>query len=171
MTKLPNFKGKSQFEEDIHEHFRTSACGPVTAYVIRNYLLDHPNDYTVNELYRKLKSTKIGLFKWRFIRHLRQILGSQWTVERCDIHEVIQQIDAGRPVAAKFDKWFRFRWLGQFSYIYHWVPVIGYDYKGDNLMLIIHDNGSRNRPSMIHHIPYEPNKSILSFVKIEPNNQ
>ena len=171
MKMLSNFIGKSQFDEDILIQSRQSACGPVTAFVIMNHLFPTGSPHSVNDLYAKLKSTKIGLFKWRFIRHFKKILGANWRIERCDITEVIRQIDAGRPVAAKFDKWFRFRWFGHFSYAYHWVPVIGYEEIENHLMLIVHDNGGRNHESKVRHIPYERNKSILSFVKIEPRPQ
>lgn len=171
MKILQNFVGKSQFDEDIHSPYRPSACGPTTAYVMLNYLANNKNGYSVNDFYRTLKSTKIGLFKWRFIRHLKKLLGPDWTIASCTINEVLKQIDEGRPVAAKFDKWFRFRWSGQFSYIYHWVPVIGYEKKDNKIFLIVHDNGSRNHKSVVRHIPYEPNQAILSFVKIEPNKK
>lgn len=171
MKILPNFVGKSQFDQDIHKHFRPSACGPVTAYVIMNYLLEEKSPHSINELYKKLKGTKIGLFQWRFIRHLRKTLGSAWHIERCDIDEVRRQIDAGRPVAAKFDKWFRFRWFGHFSFAYHWVPIIGYKIIDHNLFLIVHDNGGKNRISQVRQVPYVPNKPILSFIKIEPINK
>lgn len=171
MKKLANFSGKSQFDDDINLRYRPSACGPTTAYVMLNYLANNKNAYSVNDFYRILKSTRIGLFKYRFIRHLKKLLGPKWTVARCEIDEVFKQIDAGRPVAAKFDKWFRFRWFGRFSYSYHWVPVIGYEKKNGHTFLIVHDNGSRKHDSMIRHIPYEPNQPILSFVKIELSNK
>lgn len=167
MTNLINLKSKSQYAKDIDKRFQPSACGPVTAYLLLDY--HFPNRWTeVNELYRRLGGTKIGLFTWRFIRNTQKLLGPNWAVSKCSINDVKKQLDAGRPVAAKFDKWFTFNWRGRYSFDYHWVPVIGYDMNEDQLMLIIHDNGGRNRPSKIQSIPYYPNKKILTFVKMEP---
>ena len=158
--------GKSQFEPDIDKRFRPSACGPVTAFVILNYHLSN-NTYAVNELYRFLGSTKIGLFTWRFIRNMKKLLGKDWIVAKCSVDEVIHEIDNGRPVAAKFDKWFTFQWRGKFAFDYHWVPVVGYEKIGDDLFLIVHDNGGRNRASQLQSISYRNNRSVLTFVKIK----
>ncbi|MDW0113510.1 hypothetical protein QT711_09950 [Sporosarcina saromensis] len=161
---IRNFKGKSQFDDDIAERYRQSACGPVTAFL----LLRHQSlDYHINELYRKLGGTRIGLFKWRFIRNLRKLLGTGWIVEACTIDAVKVELANGRAVAAKFDKWFSFHWFGTYSFDYHWVPVIGYKETQSGLLLLVHDNGGRHRASHIREIPYEKNRAILSFVKVE----
>ncbi|MFC5591371.1 hypothetical protein ACFPRA_21020 [Sporosarcina soli] len=170
MKTLLNIQGKSQFDQDIQAAYRPSACGPVTAFVILQYHFPSACRYNVNELYRLLGGTKIGLFKWRFIRNMRKLLGAAWLVAECDIEEAIRQIDSGRIVAAKFDKWFNFRWRGSYAFDYHWVPVIGYEKVNDDLRLIIHDNGGRNRPSQVRHISYKRNKPVLSFVKVEPKS-
>ena len=169
MKKLLEVNGKSQYDDDIDKQFRPSACGPVTALIMMEHLLPEPCPYNVNELYRLLGGTKIGLFKRRFIHNMRNLLGPNWNVAQCTIEEVKLQLKAGRLVAAKFDKWFTFRWRGQFTFDYHWVPVVGYEENDNGLILIIHDNGSRNRPSQIRRISYEQNRSILSFVKMEPS--
>ena len=168
MKKLLDVKRKSQYDDDIKESYRPSACGPVTARILMDQISPDACPYDVNELFKLLGGTKIGLVKGRFIRNMRKILGDDWTVAECDIEEVKRQIDEERPVAAKFDKWFNFRWRGDFEFDYHWVPVIGYEEKGNDLTLIIHDNGSRNQGSRIRHISYNRNRPILSFVKIEP---
>ena len=170
MRKLLKVNGKSQYDEDINESYRPSACGPVTAWVITDHIFPDACIYSVNELYKLLGGTKIGLGKGRFIRNMRKVLGSSWFVAECSIEEVKRQIENGRPVAAKFDKWFNFRWFGNYEFDYHWVPVIGYEEIGDDLNLIIHDNGSKNRKSHIRHMSYNRNHPILSFVKIEPIN-
>ncbi|WP_252503965.1 C39 family peptidase [Sporosarcina sp. Marseille-Q4943] len=165
MKHVEGFQGKSQYDDEIDKHFQPSACGPVTAFtIIRHHLLD--TGMQVNDLYRMLGGTRIGLFKWRFIRNLRRLLGSGWRVEECQIEDVKKEIDEGRPVAAKFDKWFSFHWFGNFAFDYHWVPVIGYKESESGLILLVHDNGGRNRDSRIREIAYEPNRSILSFIKI-----
>ncbi|WP_438312382.1 C39 family peptidase [Sporosarcina sp. FA9] len=169
MKILLDVQGKSQYDTDINESFRPSACGPVTARVLMDYIITQdPYTYDVNELYKLLGSTKIGLFKYRYIQNMRRILSTGWIVAECEIDEVIKQIKEGRPVAAKFDKWFTFRWRGQYEFNYHWVPIIGFELVDKEVQLIIHDNGGRNRESRIRHISYNKNKSILSFVKIEP---
>ncbi|MCG7345440.1 hypothetical protein MHZ92_14985 [Sporosarcina sp. ACRSL] len=165
MKQVDGFLGKSQYDAEIDKRFQPSACGPVTAFTI---LRHHRSDSgtNVNNLYRLLGGTRIGLFKWRFIRNLRKLLGPGWTVEKCGVEDVKSEIDEGRPVAAKFDKWFSFRWFGTFAFDYHWVPVIGYKESDIGLILLIHDNGGRNRESRILEIAYEPNRPIVSFVKI-----
>lgn len=170
MKKLLNVNGKSQYDEDINKSFRASACGPVTARVLMDQISLDTCPYDVNELYVLLGGTKIGLIKGRFIRNMRKILGPDWTVAECSIEEVKWQIDSGRPVAAKFDKWFNFRWRGSYEFDYHWVPVIGYEEKDGDIELIIHDNGGRNRPSQVRHVSYQRNKPVVSFVKIEPES-
>jgi len=168
VKKVLNINGKSQYDEDIKEAFRPSACGPVTARIIMDQFSPDACPYDVNELFTLLGGTKIGLAKGRFIRNMRKILGSEWIVAECDMNDVKKQIANGRPVAAKFDKWFNFHWRGGYEFDYHWVPVIGYEEKEGDIELIIHDNGARNRPSQVRHISYNKNKPVLSFVKIEP---
>lgn len=168
MRRQLDIQGKSQFDPDIRAAYRPSACGPVTAFIMLNHHFPSLHPYDVNELYRLLGGTKIGLFKWRFIRNMRKLLGTKWIVKECSIAEVKRQIDSGWIVAAKFDKWFNFRWRGGYAYDYHWVPVIGYEEVVNDLLLIIHDNGGRHRPSQIRRVSYHQNRPVLSFVKIEP---
>lgn len=165
MKQLEGFRGKSQYDNEIDKRFRPSACGPVTAFtILRHHMLD--SGIQVNDLYRVLGGTRIGLFKWRFIHNLRKLLGSGWSVAECRLVDVKLEIDEGRPVAAKFDKWFTFHWFGNYSFDYHWVPVIGYKETDNGLILLIHDNGGRKRESRIREIAYERNRPILSFIKI-----
>ncbi|WP_342505941.1 C39 family peptidase [Sporosarcina sp. FSL K6-2383] len=168
IKKILTINGKSQYDEDINEAFRPFACGPVTARIIMDQFPPDDCPYDINELFILLGTTKIGLFKSRFIRNMRKLLGSAWIVTECDINDVKKQILNGRPVAAKFDKWFNFRWRGGYEFDYHWVPVIGYEKKDGDIELIIHDNGARNRPSQVRQVSYKKNKAVLSFVMIEP---
>lgn len=172
MRVLLNVNGMSQYGEMIRPEFRNSACGPTTAHVILNYLCAH-NEVAkkdINELYEILGSTKIGLFKWRLIKNLRAQLGENFLIEECDISVAITQLKHGNPVAMKFDQYFTFQWLTKRKplYKYHWVPLIGYEIKDEELYLIIHDNGGKNRESQVHSIKYDDNRHVLSFVKIEP---
>lgn len=165
MKQVEGFQGKSQYDVEIDTRFQPSACGPVTAFTILRHHL-HDSRIHINELYKMLGGTRIGLFKWRFISNLRKLLGSEWQVEECGITDVKKEINEGRPVAAKFDKWFTFHWFGDFAFDYHWVPIIGYKEDDGGLTLFVHDNGGRNRESRIREIEYEPNRPILSFIKI-----
>ena len=174
MKVLLNVHGMSQYGEAVRPAFRNSACGPTTAYVILNYLSkDHATaKKDVNELYELLGGTKIGLFKWRFIKNLRAQLGPNFLIEECDLSEAITQLKHGNPVAMKFDQYFTFQWFTKKkpAYKYHWVPLIGYEIKNDDLYLIIHDNGGRDRESEIRSIRYDDSRHVLSFVKIEPRS-
>lgn len=91
-----------------------------------------------------------------------------------DIERYTAEIDATRPVAIKFDKWFSFRWPGDFAYDYHWVLGIGYDKPagGKGPVLIVHDNGHRlkdggYRPGQERRIPYLPNQNIITMVSLD----
>lgn len=165
-TPLP-VQGISQYDSSIHPAYQASACGPVTAYVILNYLLPTAS-FQPNDLYNKLGGTRIGLFTHRFVRNMRKILGPQWQVNKCSLHTALQELKNGRPVALKFDKYFSFQWNKKSTFAYHWVPLIGYEIVNDELFLIIHDNGGRNRESKIRKVHYGNNASVLTFIQITP---
>lgn len=171
MRVLLDVNGMSQYNAGVRPEFQNSACGPTTAHVILNYLCKDEKiiNKDVNEWYTTLGGTKIGLFQRRMIKNLRNVLGPNWKIDKCSLTEAIEQLRAGNPVAMKFDRYF----TGQFFskkkplYSYHWVPLIGYEIKNDELHLIIHDNGGRNRESEVRSFCYEDNREVLSFVKIE----
>ncbi|WP_153721160.1 C39 family peptidase [Sporosarcina cascadiensis] len=171
MARFIEVTGKSQHDHDIQPKYRASACGPVTAYVLLRHLFPAQQAPDINKLYRRLGGTKIGLPAWRFVRKLNRLLGKDWTVEVCTIDEAMQQLDEGRPAAVKFDKWFRLKWRGRFSFDYHWVVLVGYEYIEGKLHLLVQDNGGKNRPSTVRSVPYQLNESILTFVKIEPSKR
>ena len=161
-------QGSSQYDPSIQSTYQASACGPVTAYVLLNYLMAQNCPYTPNELYSKLGGTRIGLFTHRFVRNMRKLLGSDWLIETCTIDNALDELKSGRPVALKFDKYFSFNWLKKYTFSYHWVPLIGYEIVNDELFLIVHDNGGRNRESKIRRIRYVENAPVLTFVKVVP---
>lgn len=163
-------QGISQYDSSIHSTYRASACGPVTAYVLLNYLLPNANPFQPNDLYRKLGGTRIGLFTHRFIRNMRKILGPNWKIKKCSLHTALQELKKGRPIALKFDKYFSLQWNKKSTFAYHWVPLIGYEIENDQLVLIIHDNGGRNRESKIRKVPYSQNASILTFIQVTPTS-
>lgn len=161
--------GFSQFDASIQAEYRASACGPVTAYVLLNYISPN-NSLLPNDLYRKLEGTRIGLFTYRFVRNLQKILGSDWTVKRCHLQTALEELSQGRPIALKFDKYFSFHWRKKYAYSYHWVPLIGYELIDDELFLIVHDNGGRNRESQIRKTSYAKNAKVLTFVQVTPKS-
>ncbi|MBD7908888.1 C39 family peptidase [Sporosarcina gallistercoris] len=168
MQILKQFQGRSQYESSIDRRLRSSACGPVTVSVILNFLNVPLSRVPVNKLYKFLGTTQIGLFSWRLVHRLQKLLGTDWDVRKCSVSEALQELESGRPVAAKFDKWLSFKWSGQYEFDYHWVPVIGYAKNADDVILTIHDNGSPTNPSTVRFVSYRKNQEVLSFVKIAP---
>jgi len=166
MRQQLSIHGKSQYDASISPNYRNSACGPTTVHVILNYLDESAPP--INALYKLLGSTKIGLFKWRLIRNLRR-LHPTWDIRNCSLKEALQEIDAGRPVAIRFDRYFSLNWRDKKSaFAYHWVPLIGYEIRDDELLLIFHDNGGPNRESKIRTALFKDNEKVLSFIKITP---
>ncbi|MFC7366052.1 MULTISPECIES: C39 family peptidase [Bhargavaea] len=167
MSLIESFRGKSQYDPDIDPAQQNSACGPVTAYTMIGHLLG-ACPLTVSDLYRSFGGTPLGLSVRKFIRGASHMLGTGWAVRKCTLDGLKEEILAGRPVAAKFDKWFSFRWFGKYTFAYHWVPVVGYSEESGDIILIIHDNGGRGRPSRIRRVPYSRNRPILTFVRMTP---
>lgn len=157
----------SQYNKEVIPQYKNSACGPTTVFVILKYH-GYEQLCDINTLYKLLGGTRIGLFTWRLIKNLRKHLGSNWSISRCTLAESLKELEAGRPVFMKFDKYFTFQWLAKPTFKYHWVPLIGYEIQGNELYLILHDNGGRNRDSQIRKVRYAENYKILSYVKIEP---
>ncbi|MCH4827681.1 C39 family peptidase [Planococcus halocryophilus] len=170
MKKLIAFQGLSQYDERISKKYRSSACGPVTiAAILQHY---EQLEIGVNQLYRLLGTTPIGLFTWRLVKNFRKIGGIRYEVKKINtIQEVKEELLAGRPLAMKFDRYFTFHWFSKPLYRYHWVPLIGFEQKTNDLILYIHDNGQKNRPSKLRTVSYQENQNVLTFVKIIPKDQ
>ena len=166
MKIMLDVNGESQYGPHIHEPYRNSACGPVTASVLMKH--HGHSQHTANDFYKRLGTTRIGLSKRNFIKNLQRLLGNVWNVEEIEIDDVKKELCAGRPVAAKFDRYFSFKWFSTYEFSYHWVPVIGFEEAIDGLYLYIHDNGGRNRPSRVRKISYKRNAPILSFIRVSP---
>ncbi len=160
-------EGQSQYAPSVHDKYQNSACGPTTAYVLLNYLLPDKQK-SINQLYKLLGCTRIGLFSHRMIRNLKKILGPTFDVRTCSLNDALKEIEAGRPVIMKFDRYFSLHFSFKGDFNYHWVPLIGFEKTTDDVLLIIHDNGARNRNSMIREISYQKNRKILRFIKITP---
>ncbi|MGI2329316.1 hypothetical protein [Planococcus sp. YIM B11945] len=167
MKAIIPFEGMSQYESSITKKLRGSACGPVTAATILKH--HETKSYGINDLYAQLGSTRIGLFTWRLLRNLRKLAGSRYKIQKArSLEEVKSELLAGRPLAMKFDRYFSFHWFLKPTYNYHWVPLVGFEEKPDDLILYIHDNGQKNRPSKLRTVSYQANQKVLTFVKIVP---
>lgn len=170
MKRVISFQGLSQHDEAIYKKYRASACGPVTAAAILQF---HEGlNIGINQLYRLLGATPIGLFTCRLLRNFHKIAGTRFEAKRVwDIEEVKEELLAGRPLAMKFDRYFTFHWFSKFAYSYHWVPLIGFKEEAGDILLYIHDNGQKNRPSKMRTVSYMENRKVLTFVKIMPKDR
>lgn len=106
--------------------------------------------------------------------YLRTGLGSGYAVSTHRIREFAAykaEIDAGRPVAVKFDKWFSLRWKGRYAFDYHWTVGIGYEIAGGERRLIVQDNGAGNADggysaSRERRIGYKAHADVLAMVSV-----
>lgn len=167
MKVLLPFQAMNQYAEQVPPAYRASACGPVTAASILRY---HEGMAPgIGPLYKKLGTTAIGLSAFCIVRRLQKLVGPRYEVRRVrSIERIKQELDAGHPLALKFDRYFSLRWRKKTTFAYHWVPLIGYEETGDDLLLFIHDNGQKNRPSKLRAVSFRENRDILSFIRISP---
>ncbi|WP_211653733.1 C39 family peptidase [Planococcus alpniumensis] len=167
MKALLPFQAMNQYAEHVPAAYRASACGPVTTASI---LLYHEGVAPgIGPLYKLLGATPIGLSAFCLIRRLRKLAGPRYDIKRIhSIEHIKQQLDAGYPLAVKFDRYFSLRWRQKTTFAYHWVPLIGYKETGDDLLLYIHDNGQKNRPSKLRAVSFRENQGVLSFIQIAP---
>lgn len=169
MKKLIAFQGLSQHDKAINKKYHASACGPTTIAAILQY--HEKLEIGIDQLYRLLGTTTIGLFTWRLLRNFHKVGGQRYVAKKVhSIEEVKNELLAGRPLAMKFDRYFTFHWFSKPRFSYHWVPLIGFKQEADDLLLYIHDNGQRNRPSKIRTVSYLENRKVVSFVKITPKD-
>lgn len=167
MKILIPFQGMSQYDGKVDINRQGSACGPTTAAAILKH--HEKRDYDINDLYQTLGTTRIGLFTWRFKKKLNKFGKKRYRVTKTrSLDQVKEELLQGRPMALKFDRYFSLRWRLESTYNYHWVPLIGFEELPDDLILYIHDNGKRNRPSKIQAVSYKQNRKVLTFLKIVP---
>lgn len=167
MKVLIPFDGMSQYDQTIAAKWQGSACGPTTAAAILRH--HEKKQWSANDLYKSLGTTRIGLFTWRLKRNFHKLAGNRYKIEKIEsVEEAKQELAAGRPLALKFDRYFTFHWFSKPFYKYHWVPLVGFEEKPDDLILYVHDNGKRNRPSRLQAVSYGANKKFLTFIKIVP---
>ncbi|WP_102694182.1 C39 family peptidase [Rummeliibacillus pycnus] len=161
-------EGQSQYATSVNRKYQNSACGPTTAYVLLQYLQPEKRQKSINQLYQLLGCTRIGLFSYRMVRNMKKILGPSFEVRNCSLNDALKEIEAGRPAIMKFDRYFSLHFFFKGDFNYHWVPLIGFEKTDDDILLIIHDNGGRNRDSQIREISYQKNCKIVSFIRIAP---
>ncbi|WP_271853992.1 C39 family peptidase [Planococcus maritimus] len=167
MKVLLPFQAMNQYADQVPASYRASACGPITAASILRYHKELTPG--IGQLYRFLGTTSLGLSAFCFIRRLRKWLGPRYEIKRVrSIGQVKQELDAGNPLAVKFDRYFSLRWRQETTFAYHWVPLIGYEETEDDLLLYVHDNGQKNRPSNLRAVSFRKNRSVLSFIRISP---
>lgn len=167
MKVLLPFEAMSQYAESIPKAQRPSACGPVTAASILHY---HEGIAPgIQQLYKALGTTALGLSAFFLIRRLRQLTNPRYHIARVrSLDEVKKELQSGYPLALKFDRYFSLRWRKNYTFAYHWVPLVGYEEMPDDLILYVHDNGQKNRPSKLRAVSYRENRDILTFVQITP---
>jgi hypothetical protein len=174
-----------------------SACGPATMAALMEYWHTRKGRLFIrgaghfdskaahiNYIYTHHGGTPWGMSVRGFIRGLRAYI-SQAAPHGADSRKLFAvsvfndisryqaEIDAGHPVALKFDKWFRLHWRGRYAYDYHWVLGIGYEINGEGACtLVVHDNGMRHpsggyTPGRERRIPYTANQGILTMVALD----
>ena len=175
----------------------SSACGPSTMAALTEYWSSQKGmDFIpgkshfpskaahINYIYRHHGGTPWGMSVRSFTKGIKAYLRAPFSqYERKykllvrtfnDLDHYKAEIDAGRPVAIKFDKWFSLHWRRRFAYDYHWVMGIGYEESEDqkDTLLIIHDNGVRHKEGTFtlgkeRRIPYTANKEIITMVSLD----
>ena len=173
----------------------SSACGPATMAalveywriqqghgLIRGWSHFQSKAAHINYIYRHHGGNPWGMSVAGFKRGIKAFAGAAFHGEKereyklsvrsfKDWNEYKAEIDAGRPAAIKFDKWFSFHWNKRYAYDYHWVVGIGYEEAEDGTdSLIILDNGVRTAggfiPSRERRVDYGINKDILTIVAL-----
>lgn len=197
MSKKPSLSNRlpaepyTQWEAGVKSP--SSACGPTTIAALTEYWNSqrgmefirgkrhfHSKAAHINYIYRHHGGTPLGMSVGSFIKGLKAYISSSTPstdepelsiITFNDMGRYKAEIDAGRPVAIKFDKWFRLRWRGQFTYDYHWVLGVGYEMTedGEHTTLLVHDNGVRYKDGRValgkeRRIPYVMNKDIITMV-------
>lgn len=191
-----SFRPYTQWETGIRSP--ASACGPVAIVGIVGFWEERlagkggkpfvrlPAEPTeaVNQMYASSGGTPLGMsapvlafaLRRQLNRRLREgeLPGRAVTGRLSGFEAYCAEIDAGRPVAVKFDKWFSFRWFGRRPvFDYHWTVGCGYRIEDDgSKFLLVHDAGSRHKDgtfvrSRERVIDYEAHRGILTLVGVK----
>lgn len=157
---------KSQYDPSVDERYRPSACGPTAVEAILTYYTKTP--IAINDLYRALGTTPIGLFTWRLKKRLSRLLGPSWHVRQITKQQALHAIDCGEPIALKFDRYFTPFFYKKARYNYHWTVLVDYKIEDGRLKLFVQDLGTSTRGSRIEKIDYLANAHALTFIHIKP---
>lgn len=125
---------KSQYDHSVDERYRPSACGPTAVEAILTYYMKKP--IAINDLYRALGTTPIGLFTWRLKKRLSLLLGPSWQVRQITKANALAAIDRGEPIALKFDRYFTPFFYKKARYNYHWTVLVDYQLNYPHLAVL-----------------------------------
>lgn len=191
-----SFHPYTQWETGIRSP--ASACGPAAIAGIVGFwekrlagrggkpfarLPEKPAE-AVNEMYAANGGMPLGMsapvlafgLRRQLNRRLREsgLPGHAATRRFSGFEDYCAEIDAGRLVAVKFDKWFSFRWFGRRPvFDYHWTVGCGYRIGDDGTKyLLVHDAGGRRKDgtfarSRERQIAYEPHRGVLTMVGVK----
>ncbi|NGZ78012.1 C39 family peptidase [Saccharibacillus alkalitolerans] len=189
-----SYQAYTQWETGIRSP--ASACGPAAIAGLVRYWEERlpkregssfaplPADpaQAVNEMYRACGGTPLGMSAPVLALGLRRQLNARLrglgltaraSTPRLKSFEAYRrEIDEGRPVAVKFDKWFSLRWLERPAFDYHWTVGCGYRIEDDGTqLLIVHDAGTRFKDgtyteSRERRIEYAPHRAVLTLVAL-----
>ena len=73
----------SQYDTSVKAAWRDSACGPTATHIVLSH---YGLTYSINELYRTLGTTRLGLFTPCLIRNAKRLLGDDFIVARASEH-------------------------------------------------------------------------------------
>lgn len=152
----------SQYDETVKKNWRNSACGPTAAHIVLSHYGKH---YSINELYRTLGTTRIGLFTPCLLYNAQKLLGEGWQVKRASIKTVMTELTKQRPVLAKFDRFTSLTPWKPAYYRYHWVVVNSYTIANGRLHFTATSNAK------MFNFDYSTNAHALTFVQISPKNE
>lgn len=185
----------SQYESGVGSP--GSACGPATMAALSEYwrvrgfgrlpgaAAGSSKAGLINYMYNRYGGRPWGMGARRLARGLDKLIneagygpegGGAASIFN-NFERYRREIEAGRPVAVKFDRWLKLRWRGQYAFDYHWVLGIGWQEaaEGGRPSLIVQDNGGRTPgglalPGRERTIDYESNRPVLTMVSFCPPN-
>jgi hypothetical protein len=177
----------NQYDSNVNSLYRNSACGPTTMAAITEYwrtvkgksLLDGLNTYSskgamINHFYSNHGGSLLGMS----VSTLRSGLenhaghGNAYSTATASVisgyNSYKTEINNGRPVAIKFDRWFTlFEPDNDYAYDYHWVVGKGYAYDVFDTMFIINNNVASTENGQTQYLDFPTNEPILTLVKFE----
>lgn len=168
---IPHVVAFSQYDGDLSKRGVQSACGPATIATIYHYYYpsNKPQSQLIKYWYKKSFTTWFGLSAFLFSRSLSEY-GQSFKINKNQLWEqYVKEIDQGRPVGVKFDKWSALKWFTTYDYSYHWVTGVGYEVKNEQKFLLVLTN-SRNKHA-IKKIPFGLNRPILTMIMFSPTSR